>query len=121
MLYWSVYILTWTIIPILQEWEDAGDFESKDRLKRSLRSNGMFYLIMIVGAVVFLIILVLLNAGGEMGLITFLKCLATIWGMLLLMVLMGYALVEVPKTMWRNANPSDYLEYLYHRITEMEE
>jgi intergrase/recombinase len=26
LLYWSVYILTWTIIPILQEWEDAGDF-----------------------------------------------------------------------------------------------
>jgi hypothetical protein len=54
-----------------------------------------------------------------MGLITFLKCLATIWGILLLMVLMGYALVEVPKTMWRNANPKDYLEYLYHRIAEM--
>jgi hypothetical protein len=26
LLYWSVYLLTWTIIPVLQEWEDAGDF-----------------------------------------------------------------------------------------------
>ncbi len=25
VLYWLVYILTWTIIPVLQEWEDAGD------------------------------------------------------------------------------------------------
>jgi hypothetical protein len=121
LLYWSVYILTWTIIPVLQEWEDAGDFESKDRMKRSLRSNGIFYLGMIIGAVVFLVILILLDAGGEMGLITFLKCLATIWGMLLLMVLMGYALVEVPKTLWRNANPKDYLDYLHHRVIEMEE
>ena len=24
-LYWLVYLLTWTIIPLLQEWEDAGD------------------------------------------------------------------------------------------------
>lgn len=56
-----------------------------------------------------------------MGLITFLKCLATIWGMILLMLLMGYALVEVPKTMWRNANPKDYLDYLYKRVIETEE
>jgi hypothetical protein len=56
-----------------------------------------------------------------MGLITFLKCLATIWGMLLLMGLLGYALVEVPKTMWRNAEPKDYLEYLHYRVVEMEE
>ena len=55
---------------------------------------------MIIGAVIGLIALILLNAGGEMGLITFLKCLATIWGILLQMILMGYALVEIPKTMW---------------------
>lgn len=78
-------------------------------MKRSLKSNGIFYLYMIIGAVIGLIALILLNAGGEMGLITFLKCLATIWGILLQMILMGYALVEIPKTMWRNANPNDYL------------
>ena len=80
-----------------------------DRMKRSLKSNGIFYLYMIIGAVIGLIALILLNAGGEMGLITFLKCLATIWGILLQMILMGYALVEIPKTMWRNASPNDYL------------
>ena len=26
LLYWLVYLLTWTIIPVLQEWEDAADF-----------------------------------------------------------------------------------------------
>ena len=25
LLYWLVYLLTWTVIPLLQEWEDAGD------------------------------------------------------------------------------------------------
>ena len=43
------------------------------------------------------------------------------WGILLLMVLLGYSLVEIPRTMWRNADPNQYLEYLYHRIYEMEE
>jgi len=58
---------------------------------------------MLVGAIVFLGILIFTGIGGKMGLITFLKCLATIWGLLLLMGLMGYALVEVPKTLWNNA------------------
>jgi hypothetical protein len=35
-----------------------------DRMKRSLKSNGIFYLYMIIGAVVGLILLILLNAGG---------------------------------------------------------
>ena len=119
LLYWSVYLLTWTIIPVLQEWEDAGDIESEARLRRSLRVNGWFYLWLLIGAVVALIIIFLLGIGREMGLIIFLKCLATMWGMLLLMVLLGYSLVEVPKTMWRNADPDTYLAYLYQKIHEM--
>lgn len=119
LLYWLVYLLTWTIIPVLQEWEDAGDLESGARMKRSLRINGIFYLVLIVIAIVALVVMVLLDVGGDMGLIVFLKCLATMWGMLLLMVLLGYALVEIPKTMWRNAAPNDYLVYLYQKVNEM--
>lgn len=58
---------------------------------------------MIIGAIVGLLLLIWCDAGGEMGLITFLKCLAMIWGLFLLMVLMGYALVEIPKTLWNNS------------------
>ncbi len=61
-------------------------------MKRSLKVNGIFYLGMIIGAVIFLVLMIVFDVAGDMGLITFLKCLATIWGLLLLMGLMGYAL-----------------------------
>lgn len=93
ILYWLVYVLTWTIIPVLQEWEDAGDLESRDRLRRSLKINGMFYLVLLGIAVVALLVIFFLGIGKDMGLVIFLKCLATMWGMLLLMILMGYSLV----------------------------
>lgn len=48
---------------------------------------------MIIGAVIALVFLLWFDIAGEMGLIKFLQCLATIWGLLLLMGLMGYALV----------------------------
>ena len=54
-----------------------------------------------------------------MGLFTLLKCLATSWGILLLIILLGYSLVEIPKTLWQNADPKVYLTYLYHKVIEM--
>ena len=106
---------------MLQEWEDAGDLISKDRLKRSLRINGYFYLILLGVSVLLLIVIVLMGVAGDMGLIIFLKCLATMWGMLLLMMFLGYALVEVPKTLWHHSNLDKYLCYLYHKIHEVED
>jgi hypothetical protein len=88
-----VYILTWTIIPVLQEWENSGDLKSSDRLKRSLKVNGTFYLWMIIGGVIVLVLLYTLNVGGDMGLVTYLKCIATCWGIFLQIVMMGYSIV----------------------------
>ena len=118
-LYWTVYLLTWTIIPVLQEWEDSGDINSSDRLRRSLRTNALFYLWLLVPSLVVLGLLWWIDAGGEMGLFTFLKCLATMWGTFLLIILLGYSLVEIPTTMWRHSEPSAYLNYLNHKIIEM--
>lgn len=64
----------------------------------------MFYLYMIIGAIVSLVILIWLDLSGDMSLITYLKSLASAWGIFLEMVLMGYALVEIPRTHWRTGN-----------------
>lgn len=66
-------------------------------MRRNLRVNRIFYLRMLVGTVLGLLLLIWFNAGGEMGLITFLKCLAMIWGLFLLIVLMGYALLCIDR------------------------
>lgn len=78
---------------MLQEWENSGDLKSSDRLKRSLKVNGIFYLYMAIGGGLVLLVLVYLDVGGDMGLITYLKCLATCWGIFLQMVMMGFAIV----------------------------
>ena len=52
------------IIPIMQGYEDAGDFTARDRLRTSIRGNLM--LIGIVGAIAVVGIAILL-ATGEMA------------------------------------------------------
>lgn len=66
--------------------------------------NGLFYLYMLIGAIVSLGALIWFDLAGDMGLVTYLKSLASAWGIFLEMVLMGYALVEIPRTHWRTGN-----------------
>jgi hypothetical protein len=83
-----------------------------------LKSNGVFYLYMLIGGVLFLILLIWINAAGDMGIMTFLKCMASAFGMFLLMILMGYGMVEIPRSHWRTGNLTHEVQYLHHRISE---
>jgi hypothetical protein len=56
-----VYILSWVVIPIAQEYEGAGDFSSNMRLKRAIKNNLKFYLIFGVVGIVFVIYLMIKN------------------------------------------------------------
>ena len=118
--YWSVYLLTWTIIPLLQEWENSGDLKSEDRLRRSFKTNAIFYLYLAVGGVIGLIVFFLLDASQGINLPIYLKALATAFGIFLLMLMMGYAMVEIPRSLWLESDNEAYLSYCYKSIREVE-
>ena len=121
ILYWTVYILTWTIIPLLQGWENAGDIKSLDRMQRSLMENAVVYLYMLVGGIIFLLFLLFFDIAGDMGLLTYLKCLSISFGVFLLMIIMGYAMVEIPRTLWNESEPKLFLSYLYSKIISLDD
>lgn len=73
---------------------------------------------MLVGALVSLGLLIWFDLAGDMGLVTYLKSLASAWGIFLEMVLMGYALVEIPKTHWRTGDVVQEVKYLRFRVSE---
>jgi hypothetical protein len=56
--YWLIYILSWVIIPVAQEYEKAGDFSGKARLKRAIRTNIYIYLIFLIGGIIFIMYLI---------------------------------------------------------------
>jgi hypothetical protein len=60
---------------------------------------------MAVGGALVLILLIIFNVAGDMGLMTYLKCLATCWGIFLQIVMMGYAIVEIPRSLNLNSYP----------------
>nr|GEV30415.1 LMBR1 domain-containing protein 2 homolog A-like [Tanacetum cinerariifolium] len=117
--YWSTFLLTWAVVPILQGYEDAGDFTVKERLKTSLHVNLVFYLI--VGAVAFfgLILLILLHRNWGGGIMGFAMACSNTFGLVTGAFLLGFGLSEIPKGIWINADYSTRQKVLSHKVARM--
>lgn len=63
--YWSVFILNWFVLPILQEYLAAGDFTVKERVMRSLRNNIPLLLIYFVTFIIIVIVLAFTDSGRK--------------------------------------------------------
>lgn len=103
IIYWTVYILSWCIIPILQEYEAAGDFTFFNKLKRSLKRNAFFYLVLILIGSIFIAYLLFEERFTFNHLLSFLVSTSNSWGILLSIFLLGYGLVAFPKTLFINS------------------
>lgn len=97
VIYWTIFVLSWIVIPLAQEYEKAGDFTSGKRFKRAIRRNIIFYVIFIVLGVIFLTYLIVKKQLSGKHLIGFLMALSNAWGIFLIIFLLGYGLVAVPK------------------------
>ncbi|GJR05696.1 LMBR1 domain-containing protein 2 homolog A-like protein [Tanacetum coccineum] len=117
--YWSTFLLTWAVVPILQGYEDAGDFTVKEKLKTSIHVNLVFYLI--VGAVAFcgLILLILLHRNWGGGIMGFAMACSNTFGLVTGAFLLGFGLSEIPKGIWINADYSTRQKVLSHKVARM--
>ena len=55
-LYWTLFICSWIFVPLMQEYEDSGDFTKKRKLIRSIKNNMIFYGILGAVAITFLVV-----------------------------------------------------------------
>lgn len=117
--YWSTFCLTWLIVPLIQGYEDAGDFTFAQRLKTSIHVNLVFYLsVGSVGLLGIAILLILhkLQWNRVMGLA--IACSNT-FGLVTGAFLLGFGLLEIPRSIWRNANWTYRHKRLSHRVARV--
>ncbi|KAJ8920064.1 hypothetical protein NQ315_011718 [Exocentrus adspersus] len=119
--YWSTQCLTWLIMPMMQSYIKAGDFTIKGKLKSALIDNAIYYgsYLLICGI---LLIYLALKPGIDMDW-SKLKAIASsasnTWGLFLLVLLLGYALVEVPRRLWHSSNISYVLTQSYFKAAKL--
>ncbi|KAJ9552110.1 hypothetical protein OSB04_016155 [Centaurea solstitialis] len=114
--YWSTFLLTWAVVPILQGYEDAGDFTVTERLKTSLHVNLVFYLLVGSVALIGLILLILLHHNWRGGIIGFAMACSNTYGLVTGAFLLGFGLSEIPKGIWINADYLNRQKVLSHKV-----
>ncbi|EFA84407.1 hypothetical protein PPL_03485 [Heterostelium album PN500] len=111
ILYWGTFVLSWLIFPILQTFSGTGDFRIRERLLRAIKENIILYCFMgIVGLITLIIILAMrLQALATLVQSTFI--VLNVYGLVLVVVTMGFGLVDVPRNLLRKG---DYYRTLRH-------
>ncbi|XP_015601353.1 LMBR1 domain-containing protein 2 homolog [Cephus cinctus] len=121
IVYWTSQCLTWLILPLMQSYIKAGDFTVQGKLKSALIDNAIYY-----GSYLFIcgILLIYIALKPELDLDgQKLKAIASsasnTWGLFLLVLLLGYALVEVPRGLWNASKPGYTLHYSYFKAAKL--
>ncbi|KAK7318648.1 hypothetical protein RJT34_03353 [Clitoria ternatea] len=117
--YWSTFLLTWAVVPLIQGFEDAGDFTVSERLKTSVHVNLVFYLIVGSIGLIGLILLIMMHKHWSGGLLGLAMACSNTFGLVTGAFLLGFGLSEIPRSVWRNADWTTRQKVLSHKIAKM--
>lgn len=121
IIYWSSQFLTWLIMPLMQSYLKAGEFTFKGKLRSALIDNAIYYgsYLTICGV---LLVYIALKPDVYLDwpkLKAIASSASNTWGLFLLVLLLGYALVEVPRSLWNNAKHGFQLQYAYFKTAKL--
>nr|SVE76907.1 EOG090X03B7 [Daphnia lumholtzi]SVE78134.1 EOG090X03B7 [Daphnia lumholtzi] len=121
VLYWTSQFLTWFVLPLMQSYTKAGDFTVKGKFKSSLIDNAIYYGSYLVIATILLIYLAA-KPDFEFDwpkLKAIAASASNTWGLFWLVLLLGYGLVDIPRSVWRSALPGPLLSRLYFKAAKL--
>ncbi|GMR36840.1 hypothetical protein PMAYCL1PPCAC_07035, partial [Pristionchus mayeri] len=119
IVYWSAQLMTWLILPLMQSYSTAGDFTSLGRMRTALVNNAIYYGIYLI---IFILLVIYAVFKGIVINTEHLKVIlvsaSNTWGLLLLVGLLGYGLVEVPRQLWYTGRRDYRLNKVYFKLDQ---
>ena len=121
VVYWSSQVLTWVILPIMQSYTQAGEFTVTGKLKSALWDNMLYYASLIFIALILVIYIALQpNLGLNWERTKAIAAAASnTWGLFVLVLMLGYGLVEVPRNLWMRTQRGYQLNRAYFKVAKL--
>lgn len=117
--YWSTFLLTWLLLPVLQEFYRSGHFHSFPKLKDAFRAHLKFQAIVLlvgIAGAVYLVLEVGLTFGHLRSLII---ALSHIYVLVLALWLMAHGLIAIPRNRWIEGNLMQNLNHHYLKVPKL--
>jgi hypothetical protein len=119
IIYWIFTILTWGILPFVQSYVMASYFSIKKKILRVILENVIYYASYVVILVIVLVSLLAQNTISIGDVPSLIATAANTWGLLILTLLLGYGLVEVPRTLWYASRRQWTLNQCYFKAAQI--
>ncbi|XP_061117219.1 G-protein coupled receptor-associated protein LMBRD2a [Conger conger] len=121
VVYWTSQCLTWLLLPFMQSYARSGGFSITGKVKTALIENAIYYgtYLLIFGS---LLIYVAVHPKLQLSwyeLQTIGITAANTWGLFLLVLLLGYGLVEIPRSYWNSARQGYLLDKTYFKAAKL--
>jgi LMBR1-like membrane protein len=109
------------ILPILYEYEIAGDFSWNSRLKTAVYCHIRNYIIIGFIGIIFIIFGLFKGILSIANLPDVLMVSSNCWGLFLIILFLGHGLISVPRRIWDKGSLVKSLNFLYIKATILEE
>nr|XP_057928095.1 G-protein coupled receptor-associated protein LMBRD2B-like isoform X1 [Doryrhamphus excisus]XP_057928096.1 G-protein coupled receptor-associated protein LMBRD2B-like isoform X1 [Doryrhamphus excisus] len=121
VVYWTSQFLTWLLLPFMQSYARSGAFSIIGRTKTALVENAIYYGTYLL---LFISLLIYVAAHPQWRLTwpqlqTIGITAANTWGLFLLVLLLGYGLVEIPRSYWLSSMHAHSLAKAYFKVAKM--
>ncbi|KII63222.1 LMBR1 domain-containing protein 2 [Thelohanellus kitauei] len=120
-IYWTIFIMSWLILPYVKAFVISGHFSFIPRLKYAIKYNLLFDSIYVV---LFIILLIYMRTRPEHNQINLdsikvvLAATSNTAGVFLLILLMGYGLINTPRRLWQLSNVKLQFEKTLFKISK---
>ncbi|XP_023270182.1 LMBR1 domain-containing protein 2-B-like isoform X1 [Seriola lalandi dorsalis] len=121
VVYWTSQFLTWLLLPFMQSYARSGAFSRVGKIKTALIENAIYYGTYLL---IFISLLIYVAAHPQWKLTwtdlqTICITAANTWGLFLLVLLLGYGLVEIPRSYWLSSSHGYLLAKTYFKAAKM--
>jgi hypothetical protein len=121
VMYWSVNALCWVLLPLSQAYQTAGDFTFWRRMGTAVFNHVRTYIVVGIAGGAILLYLLISGHLTSQSASAVLVVMSMFWGLFLVIVLLGYGLVEVPRKMWYSGSHALSLKYLQFKAAKLDE
>ena len=101
--YWTTFILSWIILPLIQEYEDSGELKTNDKIWRSCYNNIVFYGLCLI-FLILIYLAVCLKHYQYINIFHFASSISNSFGNILIAVLMSQGLITIPRNLYTGRN-----------------
>lgn len=116
--YWTSMLLGYFMSDFLKDVIASGAFTVSGRIRTSLRNGALFYVPFALLGLAFIVYQLSRGSVTLSGLRAYCKAAANAFSLCLVVLMLGYGLVELPRYLWNKGDVEGQLRYLHFRASE---